>query len=107
MTHTQARELIAPYSLGVLDGEELSAIEEHLAGCAFCASLASEAGQVVGYLAYAAPPRRPPQNGLRRLLGEVSAIEQQAGAEVDPAPPAATADDGGPEVAARRRRPAW
>jgi len=92
--HTAAIEEILPvYALGALDGEDLRALEEHLAtGCAVCRQhLAALAGDLEA-LAAAAAPVVPADTTRARLLKELG-------------PAQAAADT--PAQAPRRRTPAW
>ncbi|MHB8619814.1 MAG: anti-sigma factor [Chloroflexota bacterium] len=71
MTHAEARELIAPYALNSLEPNDLPRVEDHLAACVFCAHEASDAAEVVDYLAYATQFRPPPAQCMERLLSQV------------------------------------
>ena len=63
-------DLVAPYALDVLEGDELAAFEAHLQDCPVCQGEVSEMRQVAGLLAHAAPPIAPP-TGLRdRVIAE-------------------------------------
>ncbi|MBV9121457.1 MAG: anti-sigma factor, partial [Chloroflexi bacterium] len=70
-SHAEFRDMIAPYALGALEQPESSAVEEHLAECAFCSNLAREASEVGHYLSYSAAYRVPPTGGLDRLLESI------------------------------------
>lgn len=76
MTHVEVKELVAPYALGILEGEELAAIEEHLCSCAFCNSLAEEASVIADKLALSAPPVDPPVGGLTRLMRDIGELNE-------------------------------
>jgi Anti-sigma-K factor rskA, C-terminal/Putative zinc-finger len=68
VTHADVRELIASYTLGALEPNEIALVQEHLEECAFCANLAREASEVAHYMPYAAPYRAAPAGCLERLL---------------------------------------
>ncbi len=76
MTHVEVQALVAPYALGVLEGNELAGLEEHLSTCAFCRNLAVEASSVADKLAFAAPQLEPPPDGLKRLMKDVWALSE-------------------------------
>lgn len=71
--HTPAiEELLSVYALGVLDGEDLRALEEHLAaGCPECARRLGELAGDIEDLAAAVPPVAPSDTTRARLLREL------------------------------------
>jgi len=71
--HTSAiEELLSVYVLGALDGEDLRAVEEHLAdGCSECAPRLAELAAEVEELAAAAPPVAPSDTVRARLMREL------------------------------------
>jgi anti-sigma-K factor RskA len=78
--HDQFRELIQGYALGVLDAQERTALEAHLAsGCDECRKELEEARWLVSQLAYLAPGAEPSELLKGRLLQTVRA-EAGAGA---------------------------
>jgi anti-sigma-K factor RskA len=86
-------ELLAIYALGALDGEDLRAVEEHLAtGCAECRRRLAELADDVEALAVSEPPIVPADTTRARLLREIG----------EPGQPAAPLS-----APARRRAPAW
>jgi anti-sigma-K factor RskA len=66
MTHQQLLDSAALYALDALDGEERAAFEAHLPGCEECRSEVASYRNVVGLLAYAAPPKRPANEAALR-----------------------------------------
>jgi anti-sigma-K factor RskA len=71
--HTPAiEELLSVYALGALDGEDLRAVEEHLAGgCSECAPRLADLADEVEELAAAAPPVAPSDTVRARLMREL------------------------------------
>ena len=69
MTHQELLDSAALYALDALDGDERAAFEAHLPGCEECQGEVASYRDVVGLLAYAAPPKRPPNEvALRERL---------------------------------------
>jgi anti-sigma-K factor RskA len=76
-SHDQFPELYESYALGVLDAEDCTALEKHLAeGCASCAAEIEKARWLVSQLAYLAPQSNPPA-ALRRKILEVAGLAPQ------------------------------
>jgi anti-sigma-K factor RskA len=69
--HGQIAELLPGYALDCLDTEELTAVSEHLAGCAECRTELNAYRSMVGQLALASPDVAPPPDLKRRLLNRV------------------------------------
>ncbi len=85
-------ELLSLYVLGALDGDDLRAVEEHLAGgCADCARLLPELQAEVEALATAPPAVAPSDGALARLMTQLDdrASAPPAPSMTPPAPPAA------------------
>ena len=80
--HPQHEEDFDLYALGVLEGEERRAFEAHIDGCAACAAKLAEARGRVSLLALSAKPVAPPATVKNRLMEQVRAENQPAGAEV-------------------------
>jgi anti-sigma-K factor RskA len=81
----QFRELIEAYALGVLDAEERTAFEAHLAtGCKDCAQAVEEARWLVNQLAYLAPSAAPSDMLKARLMQTVRAEARAAQGSVGP-----------------------
>jgi anti-sigma-K factor RskA len=76
--HPQHEEDFDLYALGVLEGEELEALEAHLAGCAACEAKLAEARGRVSLLALAAKPVAPPASVKNRLMEQVRAESSPA-----------------------------
>jgi anti-sigma factor RsiW len=69
--HQSFQDALAAYALGALDEEEMSAFEQHLAGCARCREELASMRETVGSLALAAPPAAPPARLKDRVMAEV------------------------------------
>jgi len=82
MTHEPWAEAAAAYALGVLDDEERQAFEAHLPACSICRTEVDSHLAVVGLLANAAPPVRPPNNAAlrQRILQRAGGIRPIASA---------------------------
>lgn len=61
------------YALGVLEGDERSAIESHIASCSACAAKLAEARGRIALLSLSAPPREPSLAVRQRLLDQIRA----------------------------------
>jgi anti-sigma-K factor RskA len=72
-TETHVDELIGVYALGALSQAERAAVEEHLAGCERCRSLAKEARDIVNMLPHGIEPVTPSAQLKRALLARVDA----------------------------------
>src|SRR5580700_3327866 len=68
------------YALGVLEGEEKAAIESHVPTCAECANKLAEARGRIALLAFSAPRVEPSAAVRERLLRQVHASAENAGA---------------------------
>jgi hypothetical protein len=71
LTHTDVRELIAPFALGALEEPEASIVQGHLGECRFCANLAREASEVAHCLGLSVGQRPAPPGSLERLMAEI------------------------------------
>jgi anti-sigma-K factor RskA len=60
VNHSDFEQLAAGYVLGALEPDDEHAFQRHLDGCAQCEASVRELEEVVGELAYAAPPVDPP-----------------------------------------------
>lgn len=81
--HLKPEELFDEYALGVLEGEEKRAVEEHMKTCPECRRKLEQARARVALLALAAPPAEPSAAVKERLLRQVASQR----AVVTPAPP--------------------
>ena len=72
------------YALGVLEGEEKSSLETHLADCADCARKLNEARGRIALLALAAPPHSPPGRVREKLLQQVRGEARPPAKESEP-----------------------
>jgi anti-sigma-K factor RskA len=97
--HERYDELLPIYALGALDGEDLAAIEAHLAaGCEECARELMRYERAASALAFAAAPASPPASLRARAL---------AGAAPEARSPKAGSVVPFPAGAGRPERPAW
>jgi anti-sigma-K factor RskA len=69
--HPSREEDFDLYALGVLEGEERSAIEAHMSACAECARKLADAQGRIALLALAAPQAEPSPEVKQRLLRRV------------------------------------
>ncbi|HXK32397.1 MAG TPA: anti-sigma factor [Dehalococcoidia bacterium] len=69
------RDDLDAWAIGALDGEELAAVEAHLASCAECSALAEEAAEAAGALALAVPLVRAPEALGSRILAAAQVLE--------------------------------
>jgi anti-sigma-K factor RskA len=70
MTEHEWLALAAPYALDALNGEERTAFEAHLPGCAICEAEVRSFREVAARLAAAASPTEPPPGLRARVLRE-------------------------------------
>jgi len=68
------------YALGVLEGEEKAAIESHVPTCADCAAKLAEARGRIALLAFLAPRAEPSPAVREKLLRQIHASAEGAGA---------------------------
>jgi anti-sigma-K factor RskA len=61
MNHSEYEQLAAGYVLGALEPDDEHVFQRHLGGCAECEANVRDLEEVVGTLAYAAPPVDPPE----------------------------------------------
>jgi anti-sigma-K factor RskA len=80
--HQQYGEDLALYALGVLEGEERSALERHLAECASCRRELEQLRGDLGMLALEAAGPAPPQRSRKRLLDAVALESRPRAIEV-------------------------
>lgn len=69
--HPTREEDFDLYALGVLEGDERTAIETHVTSCADCMGKLGEACGRISMLAMAAPRMEPPAGARERLLREI------------------------------------
>lgn len=69
MNHEDLMELLPLRALGVLEGTEAAALDDHLrGGCGICASELKQLEMTTGMLAYSVPPVAPPAALRARIL---------------------------------------
>ena len=61
MNHSEYEQLAAGYVLGALEPDDEHVFQRHLGGCSECEANVRDLEEVVGTLAYAAPPVDPPE----------------------------------------------
>lgn len=76
--HPYREEDFDLYALGVLEGDELKAIESHLASCADCAQQVAEARGRIAALALSTEQKEPSLAVRQRLLAKVRAEKDPA-----------------------------
>jgi anti-sigma-K factor RskA len=77
--HPTREEDFDLYALGAMDGEEMQALEAHLAGCAACTRKLAEARGRVSMLAGAATQVAPPSGAKERLMRRIHENAVSAG----------------------------
>lgn len=82
--HERWSDDVAAYVLGALEPERAAELEKHAAGCERCREEMRWLEPAVAAIAEAAPRREPPPELRERLLEEIGAETEAAGAE--PAP---------------------
>lgn len=76
--HEQFADDLALHAMGVLQGPELAALEQHLATCAPCRSELEQLRADSALLAFAVEPVAPPAGAKQRLLDAVRAEKSPA-----------------------------
>jgi anti-sigma-K factor RskA len=71
VNHSDFEQLAAGYVLGALEPDDEHAFQRHLDGCAQCEASVRELEEVVGELAYTAPPVDPPATLWASIRREV------------------------------------
>jgi anti-sigma-K factor RskA len=71
MNHSEYEQLAAGYVLGALEPDDEHVFQRHLDGCAECEANVRDLEEVVGTLAYAAPPVDPPDTVWASIQREV------------------------------------
>jgi len=87
--HPTREEDFDLYALGVMEGEERQAIEEHLEGCADCARQLEEARGRIALLSFAVPQVAPNPRLKERLMAHVGGMAPrfEPQAQLPPAEP--------------------
>jgi anti-sigma-K factor RskA len=70
------------YALGVLEGDEKSAIESHVPTCAACASKLAEARGRIALLAFSAPRVEPSPAVKERLMRQIHTPPESSSAQI-------------------------
>jgi len=73
-------ELLPAHAIGALDGEDLRALEAHLAQCARCRATLAEWQRETEALALSAPPVAPSEMTRARLLKEIGRMKDNSAA---------------------------
>ncbi|MGH2691240.1 MAG: anti-sigma factor domain-containing protein, partial [Actinomycetota bacterium] len=76
MSHEELQELIPSYALDALPAGEEMMLRAHLESCRECSVLLEDHVEAAGHLALMAPPARPPDALLGRILAEARRTEQ-------------------------------
>jgi anti-sigma-K factor RskA len=84
MNHSEYEQLAAGYVLGALEPDDEHVFQRHLGGCSECEANVRDLEEVVGTLAYAAPPVDPPETLWASIQREV---RREARPEARRAPP--------------------
>jgi anti-sigma-K factor RskA len=71
MNHSEYEQLAAGYVLGALEPDDEHVFQRHLGGCSECEANVRDLEEVVGTLAYAAPPVDPPETLWASIQREV------------------------------------
>ena len=81
-SHEELRQLVAPYVLGAVTGEEAALVRDHLVSCEECLAEADGYSTAASSLALAVPPEPLPRGFADRVLARV-AEERPSAAEAD------------------------
>lgn len=81
-------ELLPAHAIGALDGEDLRALEAHLAQCARCRATLAEWQRETEMLALSATPVEPSEMTRARLLKEIHRMKDNRPAGASPQKPA-------------------
>ena len=73
--HPYREEDFDLYALGVLEGDERSGIESHIASCPDCTRKLAEARGRIALLSLSVPPQEPPLAVRQRLLAQIRAYQ--------------------------------
>jgi len=71
MNHSEYEQLAAGYVLGALEPDDEHVFQRHLGGCSECEANVRDLEEVVGTLAYAAPPVDPPETLWASIQREI------------------------------------
>jgi len=71
MNHSEYEQLAAGYVLGALEPDDEHVFQRHLGGCSECEANVRGLEEVVGTLAYAAPPVDPPETLWASIQREI------------------------------------
>ena len=82
--HPYREEDFDLYALGVLEGDEISGIDSHIATCSACAKKLADARGRIALLSLTAPPQEPSIAVRQRLLDQIR--EERAATRESPAP---------------------
>jgi anti-sigma-K factor RskA len=71
MNHSEYEQLAAGYVLGALEPDDEHVFQRHMGGCSECEANVRDLEEVVGTLAYAAPPVDPPETLWASIQREI------------------------------------
>jgi anti-sigma-K factor RskA len=83
MNHSEYEQLAAGYVLGALEPDDEHVFQRHLGGCPECEANVRDLEEVVGTLAYTAPPVDPPETLWASIQREIRPEQRRV-----PPPPA-------------------
>jgi anti-sigma-K factor RskA len=86
MNHSEYEQLAAGYVLGALEPDDEHVFQRHLGGCSECEANVRDLEEVVGTLAYAAPPVDPPETLWASIQREVRREARPEGRRAQPQP---------------------
>jgi anti-sigma-K factor RskA len=86
MNHSEYEQLAAGYVLGALEPDDEHVFQRHLGGCSECEANVRDLEEVVGTLAYAAPPVDPPETLWASIQREIRPEQRRVQPQPQPQP---------------------
>jgi anti-sigma-K factor RskA len=86
MNHSEYEQLAAGYVLGALEPDDEHVFQRHLGGCPECEANVRDLEEVVGTLAYAAPPVDPPETLWASIQREIRPEQRRVQPQPQPQP---------------------
>jgi anti-sigma-K factor RskA len=86
MNHSEYEQLAAGYVLGALEPDDEHVFQRHLGGCSQCEANVRDLEEVVGTLAYAAPPVDPPETLWASIQREIRPEQRRVQPQPQPQP---------------------